>query len=172
MLAEFDAPRALVEGAGTLRGDGWRIETFSPFPLDGLGDAIGFSDRAVPVAVLVGAVLGAALIFAIQAGANLDYPLDVGGRPLVTVPGFLLVTLECGILGAVLAGIGTMLARNGLPRLHHPLFNAERFSLASDDRFFLAILVDGDADRAHDARAALWRCGAVDVVDVGEQLVA
>ena len=63
------------------------------------------------------------------------------------------------------AGIGTMLIANRLPRLHHPVFAADRFDLSADDRFFLAILADAafDRDAAGKALAALHPRAIIEV---------
>jgi len=166
LLAEFADPQPVLDGARTLREAGWRVEVFSPFPLDGLGEALGWSESRVPLAFLIGGVVGALAGFLLQAGTNLLYPLDIGGRPLIAVPSFLMITFETMVLGAVFAGIGTMLVSNRLPKLHHPVFDAERFDLATDDRFFLAVIAGRDFD-AYAARAALWRLQPLDVTEVG-----
>ena len=119
--------------------------------------------------MLAGGIVGLAAGFGFQIGANLDYPLDVGGRPLVAIPAFVIVALVCAILAAAVAGIGAVLLGSRLPRLHHPLFDAERFNLATDDRFFLAVLAHDDAFDAREARAVLWRLQAADVTDVCER---
>jgi hypothetical protein len=155
LLAEFADPDAMLRAAKELRQAGWSIEIHSPFPVKGMAEALGFAERRVPRAVLIGGLLGAVTGFAMQVYTNLAYPLDVGGRPLVAVPAFMLITFELTVLFAVIAGIGTMFASNHLPRLHHPLFDSQRFHLASDDRFFVSLALEGrDRDEAGKALAA------------------
>lgn len=148
VLAEFDTPERLVEAVRTMREQGWRgLDAFSPFPIDAMPEALGLSDQKVPIATLIGGVTGAVTGFGMQVYTNLDYPLWVGGRPLVAVPAFMLITFELMVLFAVLAGIGTMLLANRLPKLHHPLFEVERFQQVTDDRFFLGVRMGSDVDR-------------------------
>lgn len=155
LLAEFAEPDAMLHAARSLRENGWSIEVHSPFPLDGMDDALGFTETRVPLAFLIGGIAGALTGFGMQVYTNLAYPLDIGGRPLIAVPAFMLITFELMVLFSVIAGIGTLLASNHLPRLHHPLFDAERFHLASDDRFFVSLALEGrDRDEAGKALAA------------------
>ncbi|MEC7930989.1 MAG: DUF3341 domain-containing protein [Pseudomonadota bacterium] len=165
LLAEFDSPERLIDAARRLGGQGWRLEAFTPFPVEGLDRMLGFADKRVPRAMLIGGATGALLGFLMQVATNLDYPLWIGGRPLIAVPAFLLICFEMLVLGAVLAGIGTMLIANRLPRLHHPVFAADRFDLSADDRFFLAILADAafDRDAAGKALAALHPRAIIEV---------
>ena len=155
LLGEFAKPDAMLAAAKALRREGWQVEVHSPFPIDGMREALDFRERTVPHAFLIGGIVGALSGFGLQVYTNLAYPLDVGGRPLVAVPAFMLVTFELMVLFSVIAGIGAMFVGNRLPRLHHPLFDAKRFGLASDDRFFISVsLVDCDEDAAHRALAA------------------
>ncbi|BBC72772.1 conserved hypothetical protein [Altererythrobacter sp. B11] len=166
LLAQFDRPERLLEATIALRRQGFcNLDAFSPFPVEGLARALGFSENKVQVATLVGGVLGAVAGFAMQAAVSLDYPLWVGGRPLVAVPAFMLITFELMVLGAVLGGIGTMLVANRLPRLNHPLFEAEEFGVGDPDRFFLAIMADEgfDRDEAGKALAALHPAAIIEL---------
>jgi hypothetical protein len=157
LLAEFAAPSDLVAATRALRRAGYRdMEAYSPFPIAGLAEDLGFAERRVPLAFLIGGIAGAAIGYGMQAWVNIDFPLDIGGRAPIASQAFMLIVFELTVLFSVLAGIGAMLFFNRLPRLHHPIFDAPRFRLASDDRFFLALFagVDFDADAARRALAA------------------
>jgi hypothetical protein len=168
LVAEFAEPEQMLAAATALREAGWPIELHAPFPVKGMGEALGFSDRSVPHAFVIGGAIGAVGGFLLQVYTNFAYPLEIGGRPLVAVPAFMLITFELMVLTSVLVGIGTMRVKNRLPRLHHPRFAAERFGLASDDRFFVSA---GLADRDEDAaRAALARHEPLSVAKVGGEL--
>lgn len=167
LLAEFATPEAVLEAARRARAAGYRrMDAYTPFPVKGLAEAIGFREARVPRLTLIGGVFGAALAFFMQVYVSLDYPLNVGGRPLVPVPAFLVVTFELTILFAVLFSVGSMLFFNGLPRLHHPLFEAAPFQLESMDRFFLCIeSADARFDRQQTA-AFLRSLGPLSISEV------
>ena len=154
LLAEFDTPEKLVEAAKAMRGaDCGELDAFSPFPVEGLAEALDFHTSAVQTATLIGGIVGAASGFLLQVYTNLDFPIWIGGRPLVAVPAFMLITFELMVLGAVLACIGTMLVANRLPRLNHPVFEAPEFNLGRPDRFFLAVLAGPGFDRDEAGKA-------------------
>jgi hypothetical protein len=170
LLAEFAEPEPMLAAAKALRQEGWRVELHSPFPVKGMKDALGFRDRTVPHAFVIGGVVGAVGGFLIQAYANWAFPLDIGGRPLIAVPAFMLIVFELMVLCSVLTGLATMFVRNRLPRLHYPLFDAERFHLASDDRFFVSLALDGRDES--EGRAAIERMGPAAIEKVGGELPA
>jgi ActD protein len=141
LLAEFRTPDDVVHAAEQTRAAGYaRIDAYSPFPVEGLAEALGFHRSRMPMIVFLGAVFGALAGYGLQyfAGA-IDYPLIVAGRPPHTWVSFMPVTFECTILFAGLSAVIGMLALNRLPAPHHPLFNVQRFELASRNRFFLCI---------------------------------
>ena len=141
LLAEFLRPDDLVRAARRAHEEGYRrMDAYSPLPVHGLADAIGFHRTRLPLLVLAGGAAGALGGFALQYGLNaVDYPLDVGGRPLNSWPAFVVVSFELAILVAALTAVLGMFALNGLPRPHHPVFNVPVFQRASRDRFFLLV---------------------------------
>lgn len=144
LLAELDGPDALREGVKRLQTDGFtRIEAFSPIPVDGMGTLLEIERRPLDRSALIGAVLGAALGFAITIGQNvLQYPLNVGGRPLFAWPAFAIPAFELAVLFGALGALIGFFRASGLPRLHSPLFEVEGFEKASEDAFFLAVYAD------------------------------
>jgi hypothetical protein len=168
LLAEYDDPETLVHAAQRARQAGFRrFDAFSPMPVEGLAEAIGFTRTRMPLVVLMGGVIGAVTGYLLQYWvAAIAYPLNVGGRPLNSWPAFIPVTFETTVLVASLFGVLGMLALNGLPRPHHPLFAVGEFARATRDRFFLCIEA---ADRQFDPEATrgfLIETGAVGVFDV------
>ena len=141
VMGEFDSPEALLAAARGAFAQGFRrMDGYSPFPVEGLAEALGIHGSRVPLIVLVGGILGCLGGFFLQYWvAVIDYPINIGGRPLNSWPAFIPVTFEMTILVAALAAIFGVLALNGLPMPYHPVFNVERFALASSSRFFLCI---------------------------------
>lgn len=144
LLAEFEEPGPLLKAAERAFAEGYRkMEGYTPFPVEGLDEAIGFRRSRVPLIVLCGGMLGGLGGFSMQYfSAVIHYPLNVGGRPYNSWPSFIPVTFELTILIAAISAVLGMLALNGLPMLYHPLFNVERFVKGSHDRFFLCIEAD------------------------------
>ena len=141
VMAEFESPEALVDAARGAFARGFRrMDGYSPFPVDGLAEALGIHGSPVPLIVLIGGILGCLGGFFLQYwAAVIDYPINIGGRPLNSWPSFIPVTFEVTILLAALSAVFGVLALNGLPMPYHPVFNVERFELASRNRFFLCI---------------------------------
>ncbi len=141
LLAAFESPEALAAATKKAREEGYvAMDAFTPFAVEGLADEIGTRDDRVPWIVFISGMTGAALGFLLQVYVHAyDYPMNVGGRPDISWPSFIPVTFECGILAAALSALVGMLALNGLPRPHHPLFGTKSFSRVTDDRFFLCI---------------------------------
>jgi hypothetical protein len=144
LMAEFASPEALLEAGKQTYAAGYRrMNAYSPFPIEGMAEAIGFHERKLPWIVLGGGLTGCLAGFGMQYYTSvIAYPMNIGGRPLNSWPSFIPVTFEMTILFAVFSAVLGMLALNGLPHPYHPVFNVPRFALATRNRFFIAIEAD------------------------------
>ncbi len=141
MIAEFDTPTQILTAARKAYAEGYRrMDAYSPFPVEGLSEAIGFHKDSVALICLVGGLLGLATAYVLQFWINtIAYPLNVGGRPFHSWPSFIVVCFEMTVLFGGLSAAFGMLAMNGLPTPYHPVFNVPSFSFATEDKFFLCI---------------------------------
>lgn len=150
IMAEFEEHEQLLEAAKRAYAEGYReMDAYSPFPIDGLAEALGRDYTPVPLITLLGGMIGGLGGYFMEwiSMARL-YPLNVGGRPHNSWPNFIPVTFELTVLIASLSALVSMLVLNRLPRPHHPVFNVPEFRRASIDRFFLCIETsDGKFDR-------------------------
>jgi len=141
LMAEFDDPQSLVAATARAHREGYRcMDAYSPFPIEELHEALGAHHTRLPLIVLIGGLCGCIGGYALEYWSSvMAYPLNIGGKPFHSWPAFIPVTFECTILVAALSAVLGMLGLNGLPMPYHPVFNVERFALASRSRFFLVI---------------------------------
>ena len=168
VMAEFDDPATVIAAARQAHEEGYRqMDAYSPYPIHALSEAIGFTKNRLPLIVLIGGIIGMVGGYALQYYvAVINYPLNVGGKPLHSWPAFIPITFETTVLGAALAAIFGMLALNGLPEPYHPVFNSPNFALATRDRFFL-VIESRDPKFDRDATTGFLRSlGAQEVADV------
>jgi hypothetical protein len=154
-MGEFETPEQLMAAAKKARDAGYKhIDAYTPFPIEGLSEAIGFRWTAVPLITLIGGLGGGLTGFGLQYWCSaISYPMNIAGRPLNSWPAFIPVTFELTVLGASIFAVVGMIALNKLPQPYHPVFNVERFAKASTDRFFLLIEArDAKFDLAGSAR--------------------
>ena len=168
LMAEFDDVQQLVEAARRTREAGYRrYDAYTPIPVEELAEVMHAHDTRLPGLVLIGGILGGIGGYALQYWTSvIDYPINVGGRPLHSWPAFIPPTFETTILGAALFCVLGMLALNGLPMPYHPVFNVPRFALSSRDRFFLCIEATDPIFEPEATRRFLERFGPREVTEV------
>lgn len=168
LLAEYDSPAAIYHACEQIRDSGFRrFDSYTPFPVHGLDKAMGLGPSYLPWMVLAAGITGAslAMFFMIWTSA-FDTPLNIGGKPLFSIPAFIPVTFEVTILFSGLTAVFGMFFLNRMPTYHHPLFSVESFSRVTDDRFFVLIEARDKRYDKEKVREFLLKTGAQNVVAV------
>ncbi|RLB49362.1 MAG: DUF3341 domain-containing protein [Deltaproteobacteria bacterium] len=142
-LAEFDTTHDVLHAAEKVRDAGfekWDVHT--PFPVHGMDAAMGLSDSKLGLLVFAAGAVGLVGGFAMMMGMNgIDYPIIIAGKPAESLPSMIPILFETTVLLSGITAVFGMLALNGLPRHHHPVFYSTRFERGSDDKFFISIEV-------------------------------
>lgn len=147
LMASFDYLDATVAAIEKLREEGFEeITAFSPFPEEEIEHALGYGASPVRLFTLVGGLTGAATGFALTIFTAVDWPLVTGGKPIVSVPAYVVIAFELTILFGVLATVIGVLWNMRIPNLktsvvYDPEFTASRFGVyvtAAEDRLAAA----------------------------------
>lgn len=167
LLARFDTPQTLLGTARATRSQGLSgLRAWTPYPVEGLAEALALPRSRLPLAMLLGGLAGGLGTMALQYyAAVIDYPVNIGGRPLASWPAFGPPALEMTLLFAGVVGIFGLLLRSGLPRWHRPEFDWAGMEQASSDAFLLWLPLDGEDGEA--LRDWLLGNGAREVSFVG-----
>lgn len=142
LLAEFENAEALLCAVASARQEGWQhLDAYTPYPVEGLAEALGDTTNHLPLLTLLAGVAGGATTFVFESWTTLQaYPQTISARPAFAWPAFLVPAFEMTIFCAALAAVIGMLVLNGLPAFYHPVFHAENFCAgASTDKFFLCL---------------------------------
>jgi hypothetical protein len=167
VLAEFATPDQLVTAAGRMREQGFQgMDTYSPYPLHGGSEALGLPPSKVPLIALGGGLTGLVTALAMQTFMNtIDYPLNVGGRPLLSLPAWIPITFELSVLFAAFGIFFGLMALSRLPQPYHPVFESEAFRSASTHGYWLSVPRAAGAS-AEDVMNKLRDLGATQVTVV------
>jgi hypothetical protein len=184
VLGSFKQSDKCLDAIRALRAAGeTKLEMYSAYPVHGAEEALGLPRSKVPLIVACGALFGAFNGYFIQTWANATsvpmlsgpwlgslrgYLLNVGGRTphawALNIP----ITFELGVLIAAFSAVIGMFALNGLPRLHHPVFEVEAFRSAQIDRFWISINTL-DAVKVEVLKEKFATLGAEDISTVLEE---
>ena len=168
LLAEFTNPHTLTEGAKKIRDAGFKKwDTHAPFPVHEMEESMGIVGKSIaPMMFVIGcaAQFGVGGGYLLQWVNNINYEIVVQGKPTASAwEPFVPVTFELGILCTAFGALLSMLAFNGLPRHHHPLFSSDDFLRATDDGFFISVEAADDKFDPDETRKLLADAGATNI---------
>ncbi len=171
ILAEFTEVEPLLQAGRKMRAAGHtELDTYSPYPLHGVDEALNWKPSRVPFIAAAGAIAGAIGGFGMQYFLNaVDYPINVANRLLGSVPAFIPVAFETTILLTGVTMFFGLMALMGLPRVHHPVFESEAFRSATLHAYWLSVTVP-TSDQDNEIMEQLKALGAKTVELVKEEV--
>lgn len=163
-LGLFQDPESALEAAGQLKSAGFaQPELMSPIPIHGVEDVLGPKKSVIKRFTFFGGIFGAMAGFSLAAGTAVLYLHPTGGRPIITIPPFLIISYEMTILCGILATVLGFLISARFPAIRERLYVPE----TAVDKFAVTVVCDSDEHFKH-AETILRGAGAEEVRRIGE----
>ena len=164
VLGVYDDEDVLLEAVTKVREAGIKIhEVFTPFPVHGLEDALGYRRTRLPIAAFMFGFTGTLLALILQIGMmGFDWPMIIGGKNFVSIPPFIPVTFELTVLLAALGMVGTFLIVSDLKPYKNPRIFDIRIT---DDKHVMAIDLALNPRDKEEIQKVLQDSGASEVND-------
>lgn len=163
LLGVFNDEDVLIDAVEKVRGSGVRIhEVFSPFPVHGLDEALGYKRTRLPIAAFMFGITGTTLALVMQYWMlGYDWPMIIGGKNFASLPPFIPVTFELTVLLSALGMVATFLIVSDLKPYKKP----RQFDVRStDDKHVMAIDLALNHGKSKDELSRLLReAGAEEV---------
>lgn len=171
LLARYQTTADIYHACEQVRDLGYqKWDACTPFPVHGLEKAMGLRPSVLPWMVLFAGLFGGTFLMGLEIWvAHVDYPLNIGGKPTLSIPAFVPPAFEFTILFAALTAVFGMFFLNGLPRHHHPLFGSQGFARVTDDGFFIVIEREDPKFDLEETRQMLIKTHAVQVEVLGDE---
>ncbi len=164
-LGLFHEPSSALAAAGTLKSAGFAdLELMSPIPLEGVEEVLGEKKSVIKRFTLMGGLFGALFGFALAAGTAVLYLHPVGGRPIITIPPYLIITYEMLIFFGILFTVAGFFISSRLPAFRNRAYVPE----TAVDKFGVSVACDTE-EHFKRAEAILNEAGAGEVREVGEE---
>ncbi|MDX1629023.1 MAG: DUF3341 domain-containing protein [Fulvivirga sp.] len=164
VLGIYDDEDALLTAIKEVRGSGVKIhEVFSPFPVHGIDDALGYKRTRLPIAAFLFGLLGTTLALTMQIWMlGYDWPMIIGGKDFASIPPFIPVTFELTVLLSALGMVGTFMIVSDLKPYKKPRIFDIRIT---DDKHVMAIDLATNKMSKEDIRKIVKDSGAQEVND-------
>lgn len=162
VLGIYEDEDVLLDGIRKVREAGVKIhEVFSPFPVHGIEDALGYRRSRLSIAAFMFGLLGTSLALTLQIGTmTVDWPMIVGGKNFLPFPTFIPVTFELTVLLGAFGMVGTFFVVSNLKPWGKPRIFDIR---STDDKHVMAIDLAKNSMSESDIQAALKDAGASEV---------
>ena len=162
VLGVYSDEHVLLDGIKKVREGGVKIhEVFSPFPVHGIDDVLGYKRSKLSIAAFLFGVLGTILALTMQIGMmTVDWPMIIGGKDFLPFPTFIPVTFELTVLLAAFGMVGTFFVASNLKPWGKPRIYDLR---STDDKHIMVVDLAKNSMSETDIQKALQSSGASEV---------
>jgi len=159
IVATFAYEEDFIAAAKDLKSSGFDdISLLSPLPLEEAQEVLGLGKSPVRRFSLAGAIIGAASGFAMCVATAFVFILPTGGRAIIAIPPYMIITYEMTILFGVLFTLFGFHVVSGLPAWRDKPY----LKSANVDRF--VVVVDGtEGEQTARAEAIIRGAGADEI---------
>jgi hypothetical protein len=162
VLGVYEDEDVLMDAIKTVRESGVKIEeVYSPFPVHGIEDVLGYKRSWLSVAAFLFGITGTILALTMMIGMmGVDWPMIIGGKDYVPIPSFIPVTFEMTVLLASFGMVGTFFVISNLKPWGKPRIYDIRIT---DDKHVMAVDLDRNDKSEADIKKVLQSSGATEV---------
>ncbi|MCV9387668.1 DUF3341 domain-containing protein [Reichenbachiella ulvae] len=162
VLGVYDDEDLLLKAIKDVRESGVKIyEVFSPFPVHGIDDVLGYKRSRLSIAAFLFGLLGTTLALTMQIGMmTFDWPMIIGGKDFFPFPTFIPVTFELTVLLGAFGMCGTFFVVSNLKPWAKPRIFDERIT---DDKHIIAVDIDKNSMSEEEIKKSLSAAGAQEV---------
>lgn len=162
LVGVYDDEDVVLSAVTKVRNGGVRIhEVYTPFPIHGLDEVLGYKRSRLPRAAFAFGITGTSLALLMQIWMlGFDWPIIIGGKNFITFPDFVPVTFELTVLLAALGMVATFLIVSNLYPGKRPLLFDSR---CTDDKFIMAVDLTKNSLTQDEITSILRTSGAIEV---------
>lgn len=127
MAGIFLEEHKTVKAARKVRELGFtKYDAITPYPVHGMEEACGIKRSGIPYITFAAGCLGLlAALGLVYYTAVVDWPLNVGGKPMFSLPAFIPIMFELTVLFAALCSVAAMFYLCNMPKIDPPVIDKD-----------------------------------------------
>ncbi|MBC7419462.1 MAG: DUF3341 domain-containing protein [Bdellovibrio sp.] len=127
MAAIFLKESQVLQAATAARASGFiKFDAISPYPIHGMEEACGIERSSIPYVTFGAGALGLLLSLGLVYYTSvLNWPINVGGKPMFSLPAFIPIMFELTVLFAALCSVGALFYHAKMPKIDPPTIDKD-----------------------------------------------
>lgn len=127
IAAIFEDENLVLSAARKSRDMGMtKFDAISPYPIHGMEEACGIKRSPIPYMTFGAGITGLLVgLFVTWYTSVADWPINVGGKPLFSLPAFIPILFELTVLFAALCSVAGLFYYSGIPRIDPPTIDPD-----------------------------------------------